>query len=134
MLNGIDSNLIAVEDPRGNLGFVQRRSEVSYVFFIPVHLLCASLLVPVYLAILVRCFVIADAGVPQHSIRKPSRRKLPDPDDPNLVIALPTKGGKKSDTSNVIKLTFRQRLRLFVSGLYFSLGSVVMVLVSSNVF
>jgi hypothetical protein len=123
---GVDSGFGATEDDRGTLGRVQYRSMSALAFFIPVHLLCAGLLVPVYLAVLFRCFVIADADVAKKTVRKLLRRRLPDPDDPKLILNS-VLGGKKILSKDI--LSFRQRLRMALDSIYFMLASIMLVVV-----
>ena len=125
---GVDSGFGSESDARGTLGRVQYRSMSAIAYFIPVHLLCAGLLVPVYLAVLVRCFIIADAEVPKKPVRKPVRRRLPDPDDPKLIVNSVL--GKK-DINPQDYVSIRQRVRTALGSIYFMLFSIMLVLVSS---
>jgi hypothetical protein len=124
---GVDSGLGSENDVRGTLGRVQYRSMSALAYFIPVHLLCAGLLVPVYLAVLVRCFVIADAEIPKKPVRKPDRNRLPDPDDPKLIV-ISVLGKRQSEEQNV--LSIRQRVGMALSSIYFTLFSIMLVVVS----
>jgi hypothetical protein len=123
---GVDSGLGSTNDMKGKLGLIQYRNMSALAYFIPVHILCAGLLVPVYLAVLVRCFIIADAEVPKKPVRKLVRARLPDPDDPKLIMnhLLGNKQGEPQDT-----LLFRQHLRIALSSIYFKLSSIVLVVV-----
>jgi hypothetical protein len=124
---GVDSGFGSANDARGTLGRVQYRNMAALAYFVPVHILCAGLLVPVYLAVLVRCFIIADAEVPKKPVRKPVRGRLPDPDDPKLIVNS-VLGGKQKEQPDM--LLFRERLRMALSSIYFMLSSVVLVVVS----
>ncbi len=124
---GVDSAFGSANDGRGTLGRVQYRSLSALAYFIPVHILCAGLLVPVYLAVLVRCFIIADAEVPKKPVRKLVRARLPDPDDPKLIVNS-VLGRKQSEPQDMQSI--RQRLRMALSSIYFTIFSVVLVVVS----
>ena len=110
---------------RGFLGRVQYRSESALAFFIPVQLFCAGLLVPVYLAVLVRCFIIADAEIPQPSVLKPTRKLLPDPDDPALVISFSVVKKGVEGQRQTVRGAFKEAL----GSVYFTLLSVTLVVV-----
>jgi hypothetical protein len=121
--SAVDSGMGAGPTDKGFLGRVQHRSESALAFFIPVQLFCAGLLVPVYLAVLVRCFIIADAEIPFPAILKPTRKQLPDPDDPALIISfsLAKEGAGKQSLREVFKHA--------LGSVYFTLLSVTLVAV-----
>ncbi len=126
---GVDSGYGSANNERGTLGRVQYRSMSAIAYFIPVHLLCAGLLVPVYLAVLVRCFIIADADVSKKPVPKLVRARLPDPDDPKLVINSVL--GKKQSEPQATQ-SIRQRLRTVLGSINFTLSSILLVVVSLN--
>ena len=125
---GVDSGMGAGPTDQGFLGRVQYRSESALAYFLPVQLFCAGLLVPVYLAVLVRCFIIADAEIPQPAVNKPVRKRLPDPDDPALVVTFSFgKGGGRATE----RPTIREALKNVLGSVYFTMVSVVLVVVSA---
>ena len=131
MWTGVDSGMGAGPTAQGFLGRVQYRNEAALAYFLPVQLFCAGLLVPIYLAILVRCFIIADAEVPLSVVHKPTRKRLPNPDDPALVVTLSIGTAKsKRRLAADSPLSIRQRLKQALESVYYTLGTVVLVAVS----
>jgi hypothetical protein len=135
MWTGVDSGMGAGHTAQGYLGRVQYRSESALAYFVPVQLFCAGLLVPVYLAVLVRCFIIADAEVPQAVVKKPVRRMLPNPDDPALVVTLSlgranSKSNRSGDPES--QPSVRERFKDALGSVYFTFASVLLVVVSQK--
>ena len=133
MWTGVDSGMGAGPTAEGYLGRVQYRSESALAYFVPVQLFCAGLLVPVYLAVLVRCFIIADAEVPQAIVKKPTRKMLPNPDDPALVVSLSlgkAKSKRKQSGNSEFQPSVRERFKDALGSVYFTFASILLVAVS----